>query len=254
MDKSSLDEMKTSHLVIIAGVGIVFVIVGLGLAPLFTSKPAGLRFTNNPFENVENNCGKFHVMPEKQHDPYTVPVLLMDSNATGCFKLTFTVTDTSDTDSTYRLAILRQESGFQIGNYNMTTNGHLLSISPGKDHTNSFQVLYMSKTVDSYPANYHIGDDPVYYPVGTNFTETFLIKALPNAKEFYDYSLPGPNCSRYPLAVGYTANQVNSSDFSKVSFLGQTCQRSPYELTSVQISGMSYKELQLEQISFEEGK
>lgn len=246
--------MKTLYLGIIAGVGIVFVIAGFGLVPLFTNKPAGLRFTNNPLENVENNCGKFSIIPEKQHDSYTVPVLLMDSNSTGCFKLTFTVTDISDTDPTHRLAMLRQELGFQIGNYNVTTNGHSFRISPGNDHTNSFQVFFMSQTVDSYPASYHIGDDPVYYPMGTNFTETFLIKALPNAKGFYDYSIPGPHCSYYPLAVGYTANQVNSSDFSKVNPLGQTCQHSPYELTLVQMSDMSYKELQLEPISFEVGK
>lgn len=246
--------MKTLHLVIMAGVGIVFVIAGLVLVPLFTSKPTGLRFTNNPLENIENNCGKFYAIPEKQHDSYTVPVLLLASNATGCFKLSFTVTDTSDTDPTHRLAILTQESDFRVGNYNVTTDGHSFSMSPGKDHTNSFQVLYMSQTVDSYPASYHIGDDPVYYPIGTNFTKIFLIQALPSAKGFYDYSIPGPHCSHYPLAVGYTANQVNSSDFSKVNPLGQTCQRSPYDLTSVQISGMSYKELQLEQIPFEERK
>ena len=243
--------MKTLYLVIIAGVGIVFVIAGFVLVPFFTSKPPGLRFTNNQLENVENNCGQFYVIPSKQQEFYTVPILLMDSNSTGCAKLTFTVVDTHDADPTYRLAILRQEMNFRIGNYNITTNGHSFSISPGRDYTNSFKIFFISQTVDSYPANYRIGDDPVYYPTGTNFTETFLIKALPNAQGFYDYSIPGPNCSHYPLAVGYTANQVNSSDYSKVNPLGQTCRRSPYELTSVQISDMSYKELRLEPISFE---
>ena len=161
---------------------------------------------------------------------------------------------THNADPTYRLAVLRQELDFQIGNYNVTTNGHSFSISHGKDHANSFEIFYMSQTVDSYPANYRIGDDPVNYPAGTNFTETIFIKALPNATGFYDYSIPGPNCSHYPLAVGYAENQVNASDFSKVNPLGQTCERSLYEITSVQISGMSYKELHLEPISFEAGK
>lgn len=246
--------MKVLHISIIVGVGIVFVIAGIVLVPLFTSKPTGLRFTNNPLENMENNCGRFYNLPEKQHNPYTVPVLLMGSNATSCFKLTFTVTDTHDTDPVSRLAILRQELGFRVGNYNVTADGHSFGISPSADHTNSFQVLYMSQTVDNYPASYHIGDNPVYYPMGTNFTETFLIKALSNATGFYDYSIPGPNCSHYPLAVGYAENQVNSSDFSKVNPLGQTCERSPFEITSVQISAMNYTELQLEPISFEAGK
>lgn len=242
--------MKILHLSIMVGVGIVFVMAGLVLVPLFTSKPAGLRFTNNPLENIENNCGRFYILPEKQHDPYTVPVLLMSSNATSCFKLTFTVTDTHDTDPVSRLAILRQELSFRVGNYNVTANEHSFSITPGKDHTNSFETFYISQIVDNYPTNYHIGDDPTYYPTGTNFTETVLIKALPNATGFYDYSIPGPNCSHYPLAVGYAENQVNSSDFSKVNPLGQTCKRSPYEITSVQVSGMDYKELRLEPIPF----
>jgi len=246
--------MKVLHISIIAGVGIVFVIAGIVLVPLFTSKPVGSRFANNPLENIENNCGQFHVIQQKQHDLYTVPVLLMDSNATGCFKLTFTVADTHDTDPTSRLAMLRQELDFRIGDYNVTTNGHSFSISPGKDYTNSFEIFPLSQTVDDYPVNYHIGDDPTYYPTRTNFTETILIKALPNTKGFYDYSIPGSNCSHYPLSVGYVTNQVNSSDFSKVNPLGQLCKRSPYEITSIQISGMSYKELQLEPISFEVGK
>lgn len=224
--------------------------VGFVLVPLFTSKPPGLRFTNNQLENVENNCGQFYVIPQKPNDLYTVPVLLMDSNSTGCAKLTFTVVDTHDADPTYRLAILRQEMNFRIGNYNVTTNGHSFSISPGKDHTNSFEIFYMSQTVDSYPANYRIGDDPVNYSAGTNFTETVLIKALPNANGFYDYSIPGPNCSHYHLSVGYAAEQVNSSDFSKVNPLGQTCRNLPFKIVAVQVSDMHYKELQLQQISF----
>jgi len=123
-------------------------------------------------------------------------------------------------------------------------------MTAGNDHTNSFEILYISQTVDNYSANYRICDDPINYPAGTNFTETYVIKALPSANGFYDYSIPGPNCSHYPLSVEYNEDQVNSSDFSKVNPLGQTCMTMPFNLVSVQISGMNYKELQLQPIYF----
>lgn len=246
--------MKTLYLSIIIGLGIVVAItIGLVFIPDFTNRPTDLKFINNSLE-VENICGQFHTVSEK-HDIYIIPVLLMDSNSTDCFKITFTVADTHDlVNYTHRLAILRQELNFRIGNYNETTNGNSFGISPGKDYANSFEISHISQTVDGYPANYRIGEDPQTYPTGTNFTEAYVIKALPTAKGFYDYSIPGPNCSHYPLAVGYIANRVNASNFSKVNHLGQTCERSPYKITSVQISGMSYKELQLEPISLEVGK
>lgn len=243
--------MTTLHLSIVTGVGIAIVLVlGFVLAPILTSRPTGLRFTNNPLENVEDNCGQFYTITEKQHDSYTVPVLLMNSNATGCFKLTFTVADTNYTDPAYLLGALREELNFRIGNYNVTTNGHSFGIAPGKDHTGSFEIFHMSQTVDSTPASHPIDDNPINYPTGTTFTQTALIKALPNANGFYDYSIPGPNCTHFPLAVGYSADQVNSSDFSRVNPLGQTCESLPFKLVTVQVAGMGYKELQLQPIPF----
>jgi len=194
----------------------------------------------------ENDCGQFLALPE-QHERFTVPVLLMDSNSTDCFKLTFTVSETRNPDHTYLLAILRQELNFHIGNYNVTMHGKLFSISPGKDYTKSFEISRISQAADS-PANSQIGNDPTNYPVGTNFTETYMIKALPGAKGFYDYSIPGPICSHYPLAVGYVANQVNTSDFSKVNPFGPICMNLPFKIVAVQVSGMGYKQLQLEPI------
>jgi hypothetical protein len=195
---------------------------------------------------TENGCGQFNALPE-QHERFTVPVLLMDSNSTGCFKLTFTVGDTGNSDHTYRLAILRQELDFHIRDSNVTMHGKLFSIAPGKDYTKSFEISNISQTVDN-SANSQIGNDPVNYPAGTNFTETYTIKALPGAKGFYDYSIPGPICSHYPLAVGYAADQVNASDFSKVNPFGQMCMNLPFKIVAVHVSGMSYKQLQLEPI------
>ena len=48
------------------------------------------------------------------------------------------------------------------------------------------------------------------------FTVVYLVKALSNATGFYDYSAPwGGACGLgMPMAVGYSASQVNASDFT----------------------------------------
>lgn len=243
--------MKPLHLAIIIGAGIVFAIaITVILFPVFINKQDVLRFTNNPFVNVENNCGRFHTIPIS-HDIFTTPVLLMDSNSTSCVKLSFSVVSRLNPAS-YEdyLAVVRQELNFNIGDYNVTSDDHSFSITPGKFYTYLFDIKLLSQTVDSFPENYHIGDNPVNFPIGTNFTDTYLIRPLPNSEGFYDFSIPKPGCGFYPLAVGYASDQVNASDFSKVSPLGQTCQRSPYEITSVQVSDMDYKEIKLQTIPF----
>jgi hypothetical protein len=230
--------MKTLNLAIILGIGIVFVIV-IGLVPLF-ARPTGFRFTGNPLEDATNNCGQFYIIPENQHDLYTVPVLLMNSNSTACVKLTFTIGDNYGYNDTTLLGMLRQQVNFRIGDYNVATDSHSFGITSGKDYTSSFHIL------SSVP----VYDDPVNHKLGTNFTMIYFIQAVTSANGFYDYSIPKPNCGFYPMAVGYTADQVNSSDFSKVNPLGHTCKRLPYELTSVQISDMTYKELRLQPMPF----
>lgn len=242
--------MKTLHYsIIIAGI-ICAIVTGIVFAYVLP-KPTSLGWTNNTFTITKDNCGQFYTIPENQHDFYTTPILLMDSNSTACARITFTVTDSyQEYNDTILLSMLRDQIHFPIGNYNVTTNGHSFGISLGKDQANLFNILQTRQTVDNYPKDYHIGDDPVYYPIGTNFTITDTIQALPHANGFYDYSIPKPNCGHYPLAVGYTANQVNASDFSKVNPLGQTCMRLHYEITAVQVSGMNYKELQLQPIPF----
>lgn len=241
--------MKTLHLSIILA-GIICAIMTGTVFVYILPKPMDLRFANNSSINVGNNCGQFHTITQNRHGFYTTPILLMDSNSTACARLTFTVTDDKEDNSTLLLGVLRKEMNFRIGTYNVTMNNHSFSISPGRDQTNLFNILQIQQVVDNYPADYHIGDNPVNYPAGTNFTITYMMQALPHANGFYDYSIPKPNCGHYPLAVGYTSDQVNSSDFSKVNPLGQTCMRLHYQITAVQVSDMSYKELQLQPISF----
>ena len=57
--------------------------------------------------------------------------------------------------------------------------------------------------------------------------------------------MPRLACESYPLSVGYTTNQVNYSDFSYIYPLNPPCVSAPYDLTTVEISGMGYKQVTL---------
>src|SRR5574340_499404 len=179
----------------------------------------------------ENGCGQFYTAPENQ-DNKKVPVLLMNSNSTGCTRLTFTIIYNYHDTPWSRIANF-PTLGI-VGNTNHVTHGDTFSVTPGKDFTNSFQITVMPQTVDL--AN---------YPIGSNFTVTYVIKPLTNATGFYDHSIPKLACESYPLAVGYAANQVNYSDFSYIDLLNPPCVSGPYKLTAVEISGMSYKQVEL---------
>lgn len=182
-------------------------------------------FTNN---TSENNCGQFHAAPGRQQT--LIPVLLMDSNSTACARLTFTIDRNPDTT----LSRINFTSDFLIGNYNVSRHVNLLSVSSGKDYTSSFQITVVPPSVDL-----------TNLPIGSNFTVTYIIKPLPNATGFYDHSIPRLQCESYPLAVGYTSDHVNYSNFSYINPASYPCGSVFYRLTAVEISGMTYNEIAL---------
>jgi hypothetical protein len=179
---------------------------------------------------LENNCGRFYIAPQSQSYTRT-PVLLMDSNSTACARLTFTIRG-NYSDSWSRIEVF---SPLTIGNYNFTLHNGYLSSWPGKDYTDSFHIAVEPQLVD-------LAD----FPIHSNFTVTYMIKPLSNATGFYDHSIPKLACERYPLAVGYSADQVSYSDFNYIDPITPPCVSGPYVLTLVEISGMSYKEVLLQ--------
>ncbi len=186
----------------------------------------------------ENNCGQFYTISAKPHNGTTVPAILMNSNSTGCARLTYTINYDYNDVSNDRIAWPRISnfSLLRIDTLKYTSNGDSFGVSTGKDYTNSFKITSVPETIDL--AN---------YPIGSNFTVTYVIKPLSNATGFYDESIPEPICSTYPLAVNHSAGEVNSSDFSKglISMQNHSCISAPYELTGIEISGMSDKVMQL---------
>lgn len=185
----------------------------------------------------KNVCGQFYMAPDSQHGSRATPVLLMDSNSTACARLTFTiVSNYKDCNGQTCQSIIALGSTLHIGDLHYEKHDNMFSVSTGKDYTHSFIITTIPDAVDI--AN---------YPVGANFTVTYVIKPLTNATGFYDQSIPKLACERYPLAVGYAADQVNASDFGYIDPLNPPCVAGIYTLTGVEISGMIYKEVALPQ-------
>jgi len=67
-----------------------------------------------------------------------------------------------------------------------------------------------SFNISVLPSSYTLSNETNY------FTVVFVVKALSNSTGFYDVSAPGgPGCmGAIPMAVGYSASQVNASDFT----------------------------------------
>lgn len=183
----------------------------------------------------ENECGQFYTVPENHTSLNTVPVLLMKSNSTACARLTFTVhSNYADCNGPNCQHIFSLVHMIFIRNLHYEKNDESFSVTPGKNYTNSFKIMTVPDTVDL--AN---------YPLGANFTATYIISPLQNATGFYDQSIPRLVCERYPLAVGYAKDQVNASNFSYIDPLNPPCVSSTYMLTKVEVSGMDYKDVTL---------
>ncbi len=67
-------------------------------------------------------------------------------------------------------------------------------------------------------------------------TVAYSVFALPNATGFYDHTFVYA-CESPRLAVGYSASQVNSSDFATI--IVHSCFNAPYVPVSLTVSGMN---------------
>ena len=183
----------------------------------------------------KNACGQFYVAPDNQHDSRVTPALLMGTNSTACVRLTFTiVSNYKDCNGFTCQNMIELGSTLHVGNLHYEKHDNMFSISSGKDYTSSFVITTIPDAVNLEN-----------YPVGANFTVIYIIKPLANATGFYDQSIPKLACERYPLAVGYAADQVNASDFDYIDPLNPPCVSGVYTLTEVEIAGMGYKEVAL---------
>lgn len=193
--------------------------------------------TGQTYGLSENNCGQFYTIPQDSYPngSETYPVLILKQNSIGCAKLTYTINYNYNDNRSGSVwsQMLNFTDMFHIGKYNYTSHGNSFGVS-------SIDTMQMFKT-KSIPEVV----DLAKYPVGSQFTVILVIQPLPNATGFYDYSIEEIPCGSYPLAVGYSPDQVNSSDFSKgmVTMHNHSCLNEPYLISSVQVSGMDFKQI-----------
>jgi len=176
-------------------------------------------------------------VPSPNYRNAVYPVLLMHPDSTSCVKLTYTVSGHYYEKNSTMVSWPRIETfPLKIDDWHYYNYGDGFGTTDGKDYTHSFNIMTVPGDIDL--AN---------HPIGSNFTVTYMIKPLPNATGFYDESVPMPPCTRYPLAVGYRADQVNSSDFSggMITMMNHSCIVGQEELRAVEISGMNYTEMKL---------
>src|SRR5581483_1494550 len=146
--------MKTLYIIIISAAGI-----GAGLAALMIF--GNISLATVPFHDwnkmSENQCGEFYTIPENKSHFNTVPVLLLKSNSTACARLTFTITSNyKDCNGPNCQHVFQLAPILFIRNLHYEKNGGSFSITPGKDYTNSFDII-----------NTHDSIDLENYPIGT---------------------------------------------------------------------------------------
>jgi hypothetical protein len=92
------------------------------------------------------------------------------------------------------------------------------------------------------------------YPTSYHFTNTtdfvsiiYSVTALDNSTGFYDNSVGFACGPGMPMAVGYTASQVNASDFGGISLQNTFCSADPliyFYPYSVTVTGMNFTIIQ----------
>jgi hypothetical protein len=71
----------------------------------------------------------------------------------------------------------------------------------------------------------------------TFFTVIYIVTALSNSTGFYNYGAVGIGREDEPMAVGYSASQVNASDFNLPPF--PMCPAAPFWPFAEYVTGMN---------------
>ena len=124
------------------------------------------------------------------------PVLLMHPNSTGYVCVTYGV----GTNTYIPKPVLLIP--FSIGTFSCSTVNGVRSCVPVESHSFQSSVIPRNETLSG---------------TFSFFTVVYIVKALSNATGFYDFSAPWSGACGFgmPMAVGYSASQVNASNFTR---------------------------------------
>jgi hypothetical protein len=144
--------------------------------------------------------------PYMQH----IPVLLMQPNSTGYVCVTYQTAwqgnqSLYQSDSMYNSYPFLVNGTYQFGpflvdNYTCSIPNEINSCAQTISHSFKISVL----------------PDSIRPSASMNYvTEVYIVTALGNSTGFYGDSAPWTGCIGMPMAVGYSASQVNASDFTQ---------------------------------------
>ncbi|MDA4112483.1 MAG: hypothetical protein OK474_00340 [Thaumarchaeota archaeon] len=168
--------------------------------------------------------GDQQVWNSTSNDANDVPVLLMRPDSTGFICVTY--------------------RSFWAGNASQYAqqffvNGSFdFGLSIGKEHCAALSgsngcitILSRSFIIGAFPSSIRPTVDTDYVTV------VYAVTAGSNSTGFYDDSAPYGYCQSMPMAVGYSASQVNASDFAPPTLA--PCPFLPFAPVSVSILGMN---------------
>ncbi len=144
--------------------------------------------------------------PYNQH----VPVLLMRPNSTGYVCVTYQTAWQGNQTLYWSISTYNSYPLLLNGTYRFlpflpvkykcsTTNGA----------TSCVQIISQSFKVSVLPSSIRPSASMNYVTV------IYIVNALSNSTGFYDETAPWTGCIGMPMAVGYSASQVNASDFTQ---------------------------------------
>ena len=150
-----------------------------------------------------------------------VPVFLMQPGSTATFCVT------------YQSLWQGNSSSYAADLFYKGASSFGLSISKEQcgATTGCSGVLSYSFVTSAYPS--------LFQPsAGTDYvTVVYTVRSLSNSTGFYDNGVPSGDCDSWPMAIGYAASQVNSSDFTQR--LSVSCPVPELLWRSTSVSGMN---------------
>jgi len=166
------------------------------------------------------NCSGFTAIPQEPVGNLT-PVILMQPNTVGYVCVNYKAA-WDDDPSTFNATVSGWESLYlKNGSYPFQL---YLGDSSGRLAPNAFNI---TATPGSIRPSANI----------TLVAVLYRVEALSGSKGFYENSVPYGYCGSVPLAVGYSASQVNGSDFPPRP-PPHSCIAEMYAPTSVGVSGI----------------
>ena len=151
----------------------------------------------------------------------SIPVFLMNPGSSAVVCVTYQ--SSLQQNATQFPATGMYQFGLSISKEHCVTSGA---------NTGCTATISHSFTTSASPSSIQLSPNTNYVTV------VYTINSLSNSTGFYDNAIPNGNCDNLPIAVGYTASQVNASDFSQPR-ISASCPVPTFDWISTSVSGMN---------------